>query len=106
MAQGRSPYDGLEARDHKALSAGCVAAIEVGIRAGDVPREVREDSVMRSAESRGRLRSIHLPRHLETVALLAPGQVARSAELRGHDPCAAAPAGRDPALWRRHSGRD
>jgi len=83
------------------------AEIEARFRAGDMPREVLVDLLMQSAESRGRLRAIHLSRHLDTLALLTPEQIARYAELRGYgesDPCAMVPKGHDPEVWRRHNG--
>lgn len=85
------------------------AEIEARFRAGEMQSEVLAALVMRSAESRGRLRLIHLSRHLETVELLTPEQVVRYAELRGYghpDPCEVVPEGHDPTMWRRHNGCD
>lgn len=55
---------------------------------------------------RSRLRYIHLATHLSTPALLTDAQIARYNSLRGYgaDPCAAVPAGHDPAMWRKHNG--
>lgn len=57
-------------------------------------------------ESRASLRYIHLASHLATPEILSAAQIARYNELRGYgqDPCATAPAGHDPAMWRKHNG--
>ena len=56
--------------------------------------------------TRGQLRYIHLAAHLATPGILTQAQIDRYNELRGyrHAGCAAAPAGHDPAMWRRHNG--
>ena len=69
------------------------------------------DLLAQIAETRARLRYIHLATHLATPALLSEQQISRYNELRGYaeagDACAAeAPAGHDPAMWRRHQGCD
>ena len=69
--------------------------------AGTLARLVAE-----AGSARADLRLVHLSAHLRTAPLLDAGQVARYAVLRGYadDPCDAAPAGHDPAAWRRHNG--
>ncbi len=59
-----------------------------------------------SEASRAKLRLIHLLAHLSTPAWLTEAQIARYKQLRGYapDPCAAVPAGHDPAMWRKHNG--
>lgn len=73
-------------------------------------RRVTDDSLRRMLaaieESRATLRYIHLAAHLATPPLLTERQIGRYIALRGYggDPCADAPAGHDPAMWRRHLG--
>ena len=64
--------------------------------------------VAEAGSARADLRLVHLSAHLLTAPLLSSDQVARYAVLRGYadDPCIAAPAGHDPAMWRRHNGCD
>jgi len=59
------------------------------------------------AEVERDLRYVHLAAHLETPAILSPDQIRNYNRLRGYgaaaDPCAAPPAGHDPARWRLHN---
>lgn len=66
------------------------AELEAGFRARSIDDAELRRLTAAIAESRGRLRRIHLAAHLRTPALLAPEQVARYVELRGY---AVAPAG-------------
>ncbi|MFY7959985.1 MAG: hypothetical protein ACOVVK_07925 [Elsteraceae bacterium] len=82
------------------------AAIEAAFRAGGLTTERLRGLVTAAAEARAELRLVHLTRHLQTQPLLTSAQIARYNILRGYgasDPCAAAPAGHDPAMWRRHN---
>jgi len=85
-------------------------ALEEGLEAQFRDRRVSEASLGEAvgaiAESRGRLRFIHLSAHLKTAALLRPEQVERYNALRGYaeGPCARVPAGHDPAMWKKHNG--
>jgi hypothetical protein len=66
--------------------------------------QLAEIAVVQSA-----LRYVHLSTHLKTPAILTEAQIARYNALRGYggnDPCAAVPAGHDPAMWRQHNGCD
>lgn len=67
-----------------------------------------EKLITDSANKRAELRFAHLRAHLETPAILSPAQVATYNKLRGYsgNTCASAPAGHDPAMWRRHNGCD
>lgn len=58
--------------------------------------------------ARTELRFVHLARHLDTVPLLSPQQIARYGVLRGYaaGPCGSVPEGHDAAMWRRHNGCD
>jgi HPt (histidine-containing phosphotransfer) domain-containing protein len=60
------------------------------------------------AESRRTLSYIHLSAHLTTPPLLSREQIERYNTRRGYaeNPCGAAPAGHDPAMWRKHNGCD
>jgi Spy/CpxP family protein refolding chaperone len=78
------------------------AELEAGFRARSIDDAELGRLTAAIAESRGRLRRIHLAAHLRTPALLAPEQVARYVELRGY----AAPAAADAGHARRdHHGR-
>lgn len=63
------------------------------------------DMLERIAQSRKRLRYIHLSTHLKTPEILSRKQIARYNRLRGYadDPCAKVPDGHDPAMWRQHN---
>jgi hypothetical protein len=81
--------------------------IEARFRGGDMTDDVLRDLTARSAESLGRLRYIHLSRHLLTPDLLTAQQIAAYGVLRGYggasDRCDAVPEGHDPDMWRRHN---
>jgi hypothetical protein len=83
------------------------AEIEARFRGGDMTDDALRDLTARSAESLGRLRYIHLSRHLLTPDLLTAQQIAAYGVLRGYggstDPCDAVPEGHDPDMWRRHN---
>lgn len=85
-------------------------ALEAALEAQFRDRSVSEDSLRRQLDeialTRSRLRFIHLSAHLETPKLLNAEQIERYNALSGYaaDPCAEAPAGHDPAMWRRHMG--
>ena len=63
------------------------------------------DMLERIAQSRKRLRYIHLSTHLKTPEILSRKQIARYNRLRGYadDPCAKVPDGHDPSMWRQHN---
>lgn len=85
------------------------AALDTQFRDGTITEARLSDLLAQIAETQGRLRYIHLATHLATPALLSEQQISRYNELRGYasDACAAeAPAGHDPAMWRRHQGCD
>ena len=73
---------------------------------GTIAEPTLRQLVSEIAESRGRLRYIHLSTHLATPDLLSEEQIARYNQLRGYaaDPCKSVPAGHDPAMWRKHNG--
>jgi len=85
-------------------------AAEATLEAAFRDRTVTDESLKSMLDGieaiRARLRYIHLSTHLSTPALLSADQIARYNELRGYgsDPCAAVPAGHDPAMWRKHNG--
>ena len=84
-------------------------AREQALEAAFRTRSVNHDGLRRLLasieQSRSALRYIHLTAHLDASALLTQDQIARYRELRGYDdPCAKAPAGHDPVMWRRHNG--
>lgn len=60
------------------------------------------------AESRSRLRYIHLSTHLKTPAILSRKQIDTYNTLRGYgaSPCQRIPEGHDPVMWRRHNNCD
>ncbi|WNK01264.1 hypothetical protein L2D14_07500 [Thalassospiraceae bacterium LMO-JJ14] len=60
------------------------------------------------AESRARLRFIHLSTHLMTPTILSRKQIDRYNTLRGYgaSPCLSVPEGHDPVMWRRHNNCD
>ena len=70
------------------------------------------DAVLRSsldaiAETRKRLRYIHLATHLKTPEILSEDQIKKYNALRGYsnpDPCANIPEGHDAEMWRKHNG--
>lgn len=82
------------------------AALEAAFRDGTVTDAALRDLLAVIEASRSALRYIHLRTHLLTPELLSEAQIARYNALRGYaaDPCAAVPAGHDPAMWRRHQG--
>ena len=57
------------------------------------------------ADSRQKLRYIHLSTHLKTPRLLTRAQIDRYNMLRGYgvDPCRTVPAGHNPEMWRKHN---
>lgn len=87
------------------------AALDAQFRNGTVTEANLRDLLAQIAETRARLRYIHLATHLATPALLSEQQISRYNALRGYaeagDACAGeAPAGHNPAMWRRHQGCD
>lgn len=80
--------------------------VETLFRERNVDEAALRRAIGASEASRAKLRMIHLLAHLSTPALLTEVQIARYKQLRGYgaDPCAAVPAGHDPAMWRRHNG--
>jgi Spy/CpxP family protein refolding chaperone len=79
--------------------------IEAAFASGRLDAARLRELVMDAEKARAELRVIHLARHLEMPPLLTSAQIARYKVLRGYaaDPCAAVPAGHDPAMWRRHN---
>ena len=85
------------------------AALDAQFRNGTITEASLGELLAQIAETRARLRYIHLATHLATPALLSEQQIVRYNELRGYasDACAGEPpAGHDPAMWRRHRGCD
>ncbi|MFP4125672.1 MAG: hypothetical protein ACLFU0_03385 [Alphaproteobacteria bacterium] len=82
------------------------AALEAAFRDGTITEQTLRDLLAAIEASRSALRYIHLRTHLLTPELLSEAQIARYNALRGYAaaPCAAVPAGHDPAMWRRHQG--
>jgi hypothetical protein len=57
------------------------------------------------ADTRSRLRYVHLSAHLKTPAILKSEQIALYNKLRGYssaDPCENVPKGHDPNMWKKH----
>ena len=82
------------------------AAIEDAFRERSLTPEHLRHLIGAAAEARAQLRFVHLTRHLDTLPVLPPEQIARYNVLRGYragDPCSNVPAGHDPAMWRRHN---
>lgn len=82
------------------------AEIESQFREHTVTEESLRDLTTRAAASRGRLRYIHLSRHLEMLPLLSEEQIDHYAVLRGYasdDPCEQVPEGHDEEMWRAHN---
>jgi hypothetical protein len=87
------------------------AALDTRFRDTTITEASLGELLAQIAETRSRLRYIHLATHLATPALLSEQQISRYNALRGYagagDACAGeAPAGHDPAMWRRHQGCD
>jgi hypothetical protein len=84
------------------------AALEAAFRDGTVTEARLRAQLDDIAATQGRLRFIHLRAHLATPQLLSRDQIEHYNRLRGYatDSCAAAPAGHDPVMWRRHMGCD
>jgi hypothetical protein len=80
--------------------------LEILFRSRQVTDGSLKEALTAIEQSRFKLRYIHLAAHLTTPPLLSDDQVKRYDNLRGYggDPCAAAPTGHDPAMWRRHNG--
>lgn len=70
------------------------------------------DAILRAsltaiAETRQRLRYIHLSAHLKTPEILTRQQIDRYNALRGYGdtgPCGKVPKGHDAEMWRKHNG--
>ncbi|WP_299970773.1 periplasmic heavy metal sensor [uncultured Roseobacter sp.] len=97
----------------EAVAAGAVfiaaeRALDTAFSNGGVNAAKLETLVNAAGQARSNLRFVHLSRHLETLDILSPHQIARYNDLRGYtnDPCAQIPDGRDPEMWRRHNGCD
>lgn len=108
VAQIQAIFDRMEA---EAIAEGArlidaEARLDAAFRDRTVTDESLKATLAESEAIRARLRYIHLSTHLMTPALLSADQIARYNELRGYgsDPCAAVPAGHDPAMWRKHNG--
>lgn len=85
------------------------AELEAGFRDGTITDAELRDLTQRAAASRGRLRYVHLSRHLMTVPLLSEEQIARYRELRGYetsDACDEVPEGHHSEMWWRHNDCD
>lgn len=87
------------------------AALDTQFRDATITEASLGELLAQIAETRARLRYIHLAAHLATPSLLSDQQISRYNVLRGYaeagDACAGeAPAGHDPAMWRRHQGCD
>jgi len=84
---------------------GLEQALEDKFRTGTVSDDELRRALSEIADSRARLRFIHLSTHLRTPAILSAEQVARYNTLRGYteNPCASVPEGHDPVMWRRHN---
>jgi len=81
-------------------------ALEDAFRAGPVSDVTLRKQLAEVEASRSALRYIHLAAHLTSPPLLTPEQIKLYNKLRGYDgdPCASAPAGHDPKMWRLHNG--
>lgn len=101
---------------HAAMQAEAIAAgarlidaeraLSDAFAAGSVTPPDLKHLLAASEAARADLRFVHLSRHIETVPLLTPEQIARYNVLRGYGdaPCATVPDGHDPELWRMHNG--
>ncbi|WP_316979869.1 hypothetical protein [Shumkonia mesophila] len=82
------------------------AQLDAAFATATATKEALGDLLTAIASVERNLRFAHLAAHLETPAILTPGQILAYNRLRGYaaaDPCAAPPPGHDPALWRRHN---
>jgi hypothetical protein len=84
------------------------AALSDAFVAADLSEEALRDLLAEAAETRADLRFIHLSQHLATPELLGDTRSQRYSVVRGYsnDPCATAPDGHDPHMWRLHNGCD
>lgn len=85
------------------------AEIESQFREHTATDESLRDLTTRAAASRGRLRYVHLSRHLEVLPVLSEEQIEHYAVLRGYasdDPCGEMPAGHDEEMSRAHNDCD
>ncbi|MBW8639387.1 hypothetical protein K1W69_19490 [Hoeflea sp. WL0058] len=82
------------------------AALSDAFSGSDLSEETLRGLLAESAAARDELRFVHLSRHLSTPGLLSDAQIRKYNVLRGYsdDPCANAPEGHDPEMWRRHNG--
>jgi len=83
-------------------------AIEEAFRNKDLDENTLRELIGKAEAFRAELRFVHLSRHLSTPPLLTQDQIATYNRLRGYgsDPCAQAPEGHDPQMWRRHNNCD
>lgn len=81
-------------------------ALDQAFADGSVTVTSLRELTQAAADARGKLRFVHLSRHLQTLAVLSDAQVARYATLRGYgaDACASVPDGHNAEMWRRHNG--
>lgn len=82
------------------------SALENAFRAGPVSDDMLRKLLADIEAARSALRYIHLAAHLSSPPLLSAQQIQLYNKLRGYsdDPCASAPAGHDPKMWRLHNG--
>ncbi|MEO1747288.1 MAG: hypothetical protein AAFR27_01490 [Pseudomonadota bacterium] len=80
--------------------------LDEGFRNGGLLPAQLQFLIKAAERHRAELRMVHLSRHLISVDILSPTQIARYSALRGYadDPCLNAPEGHDAEMWRRHNG--
>ena len=72
---------------------------------GTINEELLLEILGRIAQTRARLRYVHLSAHLKTPAIVSVEQIEVYNRLRGYvsdDPCSSIPAGHDPEMWKKH----
>lgn len=80
--------------------------LEGKFRKGAMSDDDLRQTLSAIAESRARLRYIHLATHLKTPDILTRQQIDKYNALRGYtqNPCNQIPEGHDAGMWRRHNG--
>ncbi len=81
-------------------------ALDQSFAEGDISVTLLRHLTDAAASARGKLRFIHLSRHLQTIDILTNEQIERYGVLRGYasDPCSSVPEGHNAEMWRRHNG--
>ena len=81
-------------------------ALDQSFADGDVTVALLGELTEAAASARGKLRFIHLSRHLQTIGILNDEQIERYGVLRGYvsDTCSSVPEGHNSEMWRRHNG--